>query len=107
MAPKVKNILAKGGQPEYKVFSEQGHLWARKNKIRELTDSIWVVHSDFAAMGKLTTDYFCNLFSANTSLDATPVIDLVQPLVAEEDNIKLRALFTDQEISDALFQIGP
>ena len=97
----------KEGNRNTKFFQSKAIWRARKNKIRELTDSIGVVHSDFAAMGKLTTDYFCNLFSANTSLDAAPVIDLVQPLVAEEDNIKLCAPFTEKEISDAMFQIGP
>lgn len=83
-------------------------MWrARKNKIRELTDSIGVVHSDFVSMGKLTNEYFQELFWADPSLDASAVLDLLDAKVSEADNIKLCAPFTDEEISDAMFQIGP
>lgn len=35
------------------------------------------------------------------------MLDLLEELVTEDDNVKLCAPFTDKEISDALFQIGP
>lgn len=58
-------------------------------------------------MGSLVNDYFQNIFSADSSLDAAPVVDLLQRSVSEEDNDRLCAPFSDKEISDAMFQIGP
>ena len=58
-------------------------------------------------MGKLANEYFHDIFSADYSLDASPVLELLESMVSDEDNVKLCAPFTDKEILDALFQIGP
>ena len=44
----------------------------RKNKRRELVDSIGIVHSDFAMMSKMANEYFQGIFTADQSLDAGP-----------------------------------
>ena len=83
-------------------------MWrARKNKIRQLTNSGCVVHSEFAAMSEIANNYFHEIFSADATLDAGSVLDLLEPMVTEEDNAKLCAAFSDKEIADAMFQIGP
>lgn len=61
-------------------------LRARKNEITELTDIIGVVHLEFVSMGKLTNDYFQELFSADPSLDASTVLDFLEAEVSEADN---------------------
>jgi hypothetical protein len=94
------------GDRNTKYFQSKAVWRARKNNIRELMDSIGVVHSDLAAMGSIANDYFHNIFKADPNIDPTPIIDLFAPVVSEEDNIKLCAPFGDKEISDALFQIG-
>ena len=48
----------KEGDGNTKFFQSKVVWRARKNKIRQLTDSVGVVHSEFAAMGKLANDYF-------------------------------------------------
>ena len=55
----------------------------------------------------MANDYFHDIFSADSSLDAAPVLDLLDAMVTEEENIKLCTPFTDKEIADALFQTGP
>lgn len=77
-----------------------------KNNIRELTDSIGTVHSDLEAMGKVANDYFHNMFTADCTLNASHILDLIQNRVSNDDNERLCATFSDKEISDALFQIG-
>ena len=97
----------KEGDRNTKYYHSKAVWSARKNKIRELIDSIRVVHSDFSTMGLLANEYFQNIFSADTSLDASPILDLLDSRVSAEDNSKLCKDFSDKEISDALFQIGP
>lgn len=65
------------------------------------------MHSDLATMELLVNEYFHNIFSADTSLDASPVLDLLESRVLAADNIKLCKAFSEKEILDALFQIGP
>ena len=72
-----------------------------------MTDNIGVVHSDFASMGKLANEYFHDIFSADTSLDAATLVDLLGAMVMPADNTKLCAPFTDEGISDTMIQIGP
>jgi hypothetical protein len=55
----------------------------------------------------MATDYFQKLFTADDSLDPSPVIELLEPCISEGTNESLCAEFSDKEISDALFQIGP
>ena len=97
----------KEGDRNTKFFQNKAVWRAQKNKIRQLTDSVGVVHSEFAAMSEIANNYFHEIFTADTTLDATPVLDLLEQTVTEEDNAKLCAVFSDKEISDAMFQIGP
>ena len=99
--------MLKEGDCNTKFFHSKAVWRARKNKIRDLTDSIGTVHSDFAAMSRIANDYFHKIFSADTSLDASAVTGLFEQVVSPADNARLCAPFTDDEISDAMFQIGP
>jgi hypothetical protein len=58
-------------------------------------------------MTALATSYFSNLFIADASLSADPVINLINSRVTDSMNDALCADFTDKEVADALFQIGP
>ena len=59
------------------------------------------------AMGQAAMDYFKNIFTSVPSVDPSPIINLVQSVIDEDTNASLCADFTEKEISDALFQIGP
>ena len=99
--------VVEGGDRNTKYFQSKAVWRERKNKIRELTDSVGVVHSDLASMWEVANSYFHDIFTADPTLNAAPILELINPVVTEEDNTKLCAPFTDKEISDALFQIGP
>jgi hypothetical protein len=58
-------------------------------------------------MERMATSYFKELFTRDPSLNSDILIDLIQEKVSPEMNIDLCKDFTDEEIGDALFQIGP
>ena len=47
------------------------------------------------------------MYTADPNLIHTPVLSLLDALITNDDNAKLCAPFSDEEIADALFQIGP
>ena len=57
-------------------------------------------------MRKLATDFFGDLYKRDTSLDPAILLNLLDTVVTEETNESLCRQFSE-EISDALFQIGP
>lgn len=58
-------------------------------------------------MADAAKNYFQNIFIADRSLDPSPIVDLMQTHVNDEINAALCADFSEQEISDTVFQIGP
>jgi hypothetical protein len=58
-------------------------------------------------MERMATSYFKELFTSDPSLHANGLIDLIQTKVTTEMNMELCKDFSDEEIGDALFQIGP
>lgn len=97
----------KEGDRNTKYFQSKARWRARKNRIRELVDDEGISHSDEQDMGSMATQYFQNMYCSDHNLDATTVVSLFDPVVSEDDNLKLCAEFSDKEISDALFQIRP
>ena len=51
--------------------------------------------------------FFKKLFWKDNSVDPKEILNLIQPLVTQEINDVLLKEYTDEEISFALFQIGP
>ena len=99
--------VAKRGRQEHNFFQSK-YVWrARKNRIKQLHDADVNVYTDTDTMSNMATSYFKDIFTAAPSPDASGVVDLVNTVIADNDNDKLCAEFTDHEISDALFQIGP
>ena len=78
----------KEGDRNTKYFHSKAVWRARKNKIRELTDSVGVIHSDHAGMGELANLCFHDIFTADPTLNAAPILDLINQVVTEEDNAK-------------------
>ena len=97
----------KEGDMSTKYFQSKAVWRARKNKIRELVDDSGVAHSDKATMRKMANEYFQGMYTADPNLIHTPVLSLFDALITDDDNAKLCAPFSDEEIADALFQIGP
>ena len=58
-------------------------------------------------MELMATSFFKELFTRDPSLNADEIIGLIDRKVTDEMNDSLCRDFTEQEIGDALFQIGP
>jgi hypothetical protein len=95
------------GDRNTKFFHSKAVWRARKNKIKKLRDDSGAWQENTKIMGRMATDYFKNLFKADASLAYEPVLDLFDEKITPEMNEKLCEEFSDREISDALFQIGP
>jgi hypothetical protein len=95
------------GDRNTKFFHSKAVWRARKNKIKRLQvdDGNW--QTEQGSMGRMATAYFKNLFTADPGLVADPVLGLFEEKITPDMNEKLCSEFSDKEISDALFQIGP
>jgi hypothetical protein len=83
-------------------------VWrARKNKIKKLKDDDGNWQSTPSDMERMATSYFKELFTRDPSLISDDLVGLFQGKVTPEMNEALCKDFSDEEIGDALFQIGP
>lgn len=55
----------------------------------------------------LASDFFKNLFARDVDTRPEGLLGLFEPVITDDINEELCRTFTDEEISDALFQIGP
>lgn len=89
-------------------FFHRKAVWrARKNRINSLVDESGEVQKESTKMADMVTDYFTKPFTADPSLCADPIINLLDTRLTDGMNDKLCAEFSDKEIAYALFQIGP
>jgi hypothetical protein len=58
-------------------------------------------------MEAMATSFFQNLYTRDDGVQPEPLLNLVGSKITAETNSALCKPFTDEEISDALFQIGP
>jgi hypothetical protein len=107
VASEIKINLAERGDQNTKYFYSKAVWRAYKNKIQKLTDDDGVVHDNIATMQNMVNEYFQSIFTVDTSLDPSPVVNLVERCISDETNIRIFEEFSEKEISDALFQIGP
>lgn len=97
----------KDGDRNANFFHAKSVWRARKNRIKKIEDLNGTVHTVKQTMEHAATSYFQDIFSAKSNLDASPIIDLITPVIDAETNARLCTVFSEKEISDALFQIGP
>jgi hypothetical protein len=97
----------KEGDRNTKFFHRKTVWRARKNRITALQDQDGVVQDTASEMERLATSYFKTVHTRDPSIIARPVVDLFAEVIFEETNENLCKPFLVEEISDALFQIGP
>ena len=97
----------KEGDRNTKFFHRKDVWHAKKNKITKLqkADGSW--ESSQTGLELMSTQFFQNLFTRDPSLNPSDIVDLFEKKVSEDMNETLCKEFSDMEISDALFQIGP
>jgi hypothetical protein len=97
----------KEGDRNTSYFHRQAVWRARKNRIKRLkgVDGVWC--DEPRVLKDMTNDYFQKLYQADPMVLPDNVIELVEEQIDGEMNMSLCKEFTKEEISDALFQMGP
>jgi hypothetical protein len=95
------------GDRNTKYFHRKASWRHKKNRISKLQreDGTWATEPD--EMEGMATSFFQNLYSHEEGLQPNIILDRLSSRVDNGMNERLCAPFSEQEISDALFQIGP
>jgi hypothetical protein len=97
----------KEGDRNTKFFHHRATGHAKKNRIKCLKKQDGQITKDTAQMQNMTTNFFKDLYKAGVGVQPTHITSLLQPMISQEMNGGLCKEFTDEEISSAMFQIGP
>jgi hypothetical protein len=95
------------GDRNTRYFHMQAKWRARKNKIKKLKcgDGSWCDAPD--EMKGMARDYFVDMFMADPGVCPNQVLNHVEPKITNEMNEGLCKDFSEKEIADAMFQMGP
>jgi hypothetical protein len=97
----------KEGDRNTKFFHRKAVWQARKKRIVALKYQDGVIQDTPTEMERLDTSYFQTVYNRDPSLHSSPVVGLFVEVISEETNENLCKPFSLEEVSDALFQIGP
>jgi hypothetical protein len=97
----------KAGDRNTAYFHRTATWRRKKNKIEKLVTDDGDATTDPIVMEKHATDFFRDIYTADHSVAPEIITNLFQCKVDDQTNESLCAPFTDEEISSALFQIGP
>lgn len=91
------------GDRNTRYFHRQAMWRARKNKITKLKnhDNEWC--EDPKVLQTMVVDFFRDLYSADSNVDPSKLIDLMNMKITDDMNEALCRSFIAEEISDALF----
>jgi hypothetical protein len=97
----------KEGDQNTKFFHRKATGRDKKNKIRKLKRTNGTVTNDENEFKDLANNFFKDLYTKDEIVNPTSLLELIQPMIPNHVNQTLLAEFTEEEIGDALFQIGP
>jgi hypothetical protein len=95
------------GDRNTKFFHQKSKWRARRNKVTKLRDVDGVIKTVPSEMERMSVSFFKSLYTRDPSVNGEVISNLTSELIDDDMNVKLCMEFTDVEISDALFQIGP
>jgi hypothetical protein len=97
----------KEGDHNTKFFHKKAAGRSKKNKIKCLKKEDGQITRDKGEMEAMATQFFQDLYSANPSVKPEEVLSMFNLVISDDMNKDLCKPFLEEEISDALFQIGP
>jgi hypothetical protein len=97
----------KEGDRNTKFFHKKATWRAKKNKIERLMRQDGSMTENKEEMEDMATKFFTDLYTADEHVQPDIITDYVQAQITREMNEKLCAAYSDEEIGNALFQIGP
>jgi hypothetical protein len=95
------------GNQNTQYFYRQAMWRAQKNKITKLKNQNNEWCEDPKVLQTMAVDFFRDLYSADSNVDPSKLIELMNTKITEDMNEALCRSFSVEEISDALFQMGP
>jgi hypothetical protein len=98
---------SKEGDRNTKYFHRKAVGRAKKNRIESLKNADGQVTKKKFDMEAMACYFFKELYKADPGVQPQEVLNLVQPKITDKINEDMCRDFSDEEISDALFQIGP
>ena len=97
----------KEGERNTKYLHRRAVWRARQNLIQRLRKQDGTRCSVPSDMERMAHSYFKEVFTKDPTLSPDVVLDCIVPKVTEEMNVSLCRPYSDEEISNALFQIRP
>jgi hypothetical protein len=95
------------GYRNIKSFHQKAAVRARKNKITCLTWGDGQITWYERGMHSMAMNFFKDLYKADPDVNSQQVVQMFQLMITAEMNDDLCKDFSDKEIGDALFQMGP
>jgi hypothetical protein len=97
----------KEGDRNTKFFHRKASWRQNKNKIERIKDArgVWLDNPDEIKAN--TNQFFKNLYTRDQTICPDELLNMIHSPISQEINEDLCREFTDEEIGDALFQIGP
>lgn len=95
------------GDKNTRYFQQKATWYQKKNSISMLKDESrqWVDKQE--DIQSMTTSFFKDLYTRDENVIPQEVLEMLTAKVTPEMNEGLTKEFTEKEISDAMFQIGP
>jgi hypothetical protein len=87
--------------------SLQGNREAKKNKIKLLRTDDGQITKNRSEMEGMARNCFMQLYSTDQKVRPTELLQAFEPTISYVANASLCKEFSDDEIRDAMFQIGP
>jgi hypothetical protein len=97
----------KAGDRNTKYFHNRASHRRRKNIVRALHKEDGSVCNSDDGMREMVLNFYQKLYTSEGSSQADVVLQLIISFVTDEMNAKLTGVFSDKEIEEALFQMGP
>lgn len=97
----------KEGDRNTKYFHQKARWRALKNHIKRLKKEDGTWSTDQTEMRGMAVKYFSELFLRDEHVTPQEIVNLFEPVVSGEMNEGLCKPYSAEEISNALFQIGP
>jgi hypothetical protein len=97
----------KEGDRNTKFFHRKAVGRAKRNRIKFLKKEDGQITEDKKEMATMTCNFFKELYRADPKVNPPDLLQFFEERISDETNDGLCKDFSDQEISDALFQIGP
>jgi hypothetical protein len=100
-------VWLKEGEQNTSFFHRKASGRAKKNKISKLRRADGTMASKEEEFVNIANGFFSDLYKKDDDVNPAALLEAIQPVVTDKINADLLADLSEQEIGDALFQIGP